>query len=109
MQLVRAVHTRRVDSPIPFRQQERMQLFAADRAVSSGLVLEVDLFSAGEGSEQDDVARGLERVESRQLANEDFRVVIVRQHAVRRLTAHFFTGLPERSEERRVGKECKSR
>src|SRR5437764_265657 len=70
---------RRVEVPFLFREHERTQLVAADRSMAACLVFEVDLRAIDERPEDDEVARRMKRVQTRELAKEDVRVVVPRQ------------------------------
>src|SRR6266571_7088454 len=76
VQLVGSCHTPRVDAPLSFGENERVSLFAPDGAVAAGLVLEVDLPAVFESPEDHEVARSFERVQTRQLGEQDVRVVV---------------------------------
>src|SRR5258708_35566787 len=66
---------RRFESPFLLRQQEWMQLVAADRPVAAHLVLEVDLLVAVVSAEDDQVAGPLEAVQPAQLRGQHLRLV----------------------------------
>jgi len=91
VQQVRCPDAGQVEPPLLLAEHEGVELLAADRTMSAGLVLEVDLLAVDEGAEEDHVARAAERVESGQLLEKHVGVVIGRKKRFHRVPAHCST------------------